>query len=214
MIGVSQGSGMEDLIEGYRRFRSKTWLRERGRFDELSLHGQHPQTMVIACSDSRTDPQMVFDAAPGELFVVRNVANLVPPYGPDSRHHGTSAALEFGVRALAVERIVVMGHAMCGGVEALLYGAPPEAPDFVGNWMEIAEPARRRALMMPADRQQHTCEREVVLLSLANMMTFPWIKSAVEGGRLKLHGCYFDIRSGILERLADDGAFHAVAAEG
>ncbi len=118
---------MEDLISGYRRFRSGTWADQRARFDELSKTGQSPRTMLIACSDSRADPQMIFDAAPGELFVVRNVANLTPPYGPDSKFHGTSAALEFGVRVLKVEHIVVMGHAMCGGIHALLHGAPDAA---------------------------------------------------------------------------------------
>src|ERR1700749_1630896 len=120
---------MENLIAGYRRFRAGTWREERDRFEELSRLGQKPRALVIACSDSRADPQMIFDAVPGELFVVRNVANLVPPYGPDSHHHGTSAALEFGVRALKVEHILVMGHAMCGGIHALLHGAPEEASD-------------------------------------------------------------------------------------
>lgn len=205
---------MEDLIRGYQRFRSRTWVRERDRFNELSEGGQHPQTMVIACSDSRTDPQLVFDAAPGQLFVVRNVANVVPPYGPDSRHHGTSAALEFGVRVLGVKRIVVMGHAMCGGVEALLYGAPSVAPDFVGKWMEIAEAAKARALSAHPDRRREVCEHELVLLSLGNMMSFPWIKEATIAGKLALHGCFFDIRSGILERLGDDGSFHPVDESG
>ena len=126
------------LIQGYRRFRTGTWAHQRARFDELSSSGQSPRTMLIACSDSRADPQMVFDAHPGELFVARNVANLVPPYGPDSHHHGTSAALEFGVRVLKVEHVVVMGHAMCGGIHALLHGAPEEAGDFVAQWVNMA----------------------------------------------------------------------------
>jgi len=136
---------MDDLIEGYRRFRASTWRNERARFEELTAHGQHPRALVIACSDSRTDPQMVFDAAPGELFVIRNVANLVPPYGPDDQPHGVSSAIEFAVRTLRVGEIIVMGHAMCGGIRALLDGTPPELADFVGQWVRIAEPARQRS---------------------------------------------------------------------
>jgi carbonic anhydrase len=205
------GDAMDDLIEGYHRFRSGTWRNERSRFEELSRLGQKPRTLVIACSDSRTDPQMVFNAAPGELFVVRNVANLAPPYGPDDQPHGISAAIEFAVRALRVREIVVMGHAMCGGIQALLDGAPAEVSDFVGQWVRIAEPARRRAILAAPARQQEVCEHEAVRLSLTNLMTFPWIKDAVDAGALTLHGCYFDIRSGILERLGADDAFHPIA---
>ena len=117
---------MDDLIEGYRRFRAGTWQAERSRFEALSRLGQRPRALIIACSDSRTDPQMVFNARPGELFVVRNVANLAPPYGPDDKPHGMSSAIEFAVRSLQVREIVVLGHAMCGGIRALLDGAPRE----------------------------------------------------------------------------------------
>lgn len=199
---------MEDLIEGYRRFRAGTWRAERARFEELSRLGQRPQALVIACSDSRTDPQMVFNAGPGELFVVRNVASLVPPYGPDDQPDGVSSAIEFAVRSLRVREIVVMGHAMCGGIQALLHGAPAEASDFVASWVRLAEPARQRAMAAPPDQQQYVCEHESVRLSLANLLTFPWIEQAVTAGTLQLQGCFFDIRSGILERLGEDGAFH------
>jgi carbonic anhydrase len=202
---------MEDFIAGYRRFRAGTWRNERARFDALSKFGQKPRALIIGCSDSRTDPQMVFDAAPGELFVIRNVANLVPPYGPDDQPHGISAAIEFAVRALKVPQIVVMGHAMCGGIAALLDGAPADVSDFVGQWVRIAEPARLRAMTAPAQRRQDICEHESVRLSLENLMTFPWIASAVGAEQLQLHGCFFDIRSGILERLGADGAFRAIA---
>ncbi len=202
---------MDDLINGYRRFRTGTWRSERARFAELSRLGQRPRALVIACSDSRTDPQMVFNAAPGELFVIRNVANLVPPYSPDDQPHGVSSAIEFAVRALRVTEIVVMGHAMCGGIHALLNGAPSEVSDFVGQWVRLAEPARQRALEAPPEDRQDICEHETVRLSLANLMTFPWITAAVEAGALKLHGCFFDIRSGILERLGADGVFHPIA---
>jgi carbonic anhydrase len=201
---------MEDLIAGYRRFRAGTWRNERARFDTLSEFGQNPRALVIGCSDSRTDPQMVFNAAPGELFVIRNVANLVPPYGPDNQPHGISAALEFAVRVLKVPQIIVMGHAMCGGIAALLNGPPTEASDFVGQWVRIAEPARARAMTAPAERRQEVCEHESVHLALDNLMTFPWVAAAVGAGALKLHGCFFDIRSGILERLGTDRNFHPV----
>jgi carbonic anhydrase len=201
---------MDNLIEGYRRFRAGTWRAERARFEELSRLGQRPQALVIACSDSRTDPQMVFNAAPGELFVIRNVANLAPPYGPDDQPHGVSSAIEFAVRSLRVREIVIMGHAMCGGIRALLYGAPAEVSDFVGQWVRLAEPARQRALAAPPDQQQDVCEHESVCLSLANLLTFPWIKDAIAAKELKLHGCFFDIRSGILERLGADGTFHPI----
>ncbi len=201
---------MDDLIAGYRRFRAGTWRAERSRFEELSRLGQKPRALVIACSDSRTDPQMVFNAAPGELFVVRNVANLAPPYGPDDQPHGISAAIEFAVRGLGVRDIVVMGHAMCGGVKALLEGAPPELSDFVGPWVRMAEPARQRAMQVPPELRHDFCEHEAVRLSLANLMTFPWIKSAVEAGALTLHGCFFGIRSGVLERLGADGVFRPI----
>jgi carbonic anhydrase len=202
---------MEEFIEGYRRFRAGTWRNERIRFENLSKFGQKPRALVIGCSDSRSDPQMVFNTAPGEIFVVRNVANLVPPYGPDDRPHESSAAIEFAVRALKVPQIIVMGHAMCGGIQALLNGTPAEVSDFVGQWVRIAEPARLRAMSAPPQDRQDVCEHEAVLLSLANLMTFPWIAAAISAGKLQLHGCFFDIRSGILERLGSDGSFHAVA---
>src|SRR6202020_1570797 len=148
---------MDDLIDGYHRFRAGTWRDEHARFEELSRLGQKPRALVIACSDSRTDPQMVLNAAPGELFVIRNVANLVPPYGPDDQPHGVSSAIEFAVRALRVREIVVMGHAMCGGIQALLNGAPAEVSDFVGQWVSIAEPARELALKAPPELQQQVC---------------------------------------------------------
>jgi carbonic anhydrase len=201
---------MDELIAGYRRFRATQWPERRATFESLAQAGQSPRTMVIACSDSRVDPAMIFGAGPGELFVVRNVANLAPPYAPDSRAHATSAALEFGVRVLEVPHLIVMGHAMCGGIRALLEGAPPEAGDFLPPWMRIAEPARRRTFeCRPADPQA-TCEREAVKLSLENLMTFPWIAERVADGRLRLHGAIFDIRTGELAFLRDDGAFTAV----
>ena len=154
---------MKQLLEGYRRFRANVWPAERARYQALAEGGQRPETLVVACSDSRVDPRTIFDAAPGELFVVRNVAGLVPPWQPDANYHGTSAALEYAVRVLGVARIVVLGHAQCGGVQAMVEGAPDHARDFVAPWMKIAESVR---------------------LSLPNLATFPWIADAVAAGRL------------------------------
>lgn len=203
---------MDQLLDGYRRFRAETWGREREQFKELSREGQRPHTFVIACSDSRVDPQMIFDAGPGELFVARNVANLVPPYAPDKAYHGTSAAIEFAVRGLKVESIVVMGHAQCGGIHALLHGAPPEAREFVEPWIHIADPARERAMRVPEDQRQEVCEEEAVRVSLANLQTFPWINEAVARGELALYGCHFGIANGRLKWLGADGSFQEIAA--
>lgn len=198
---------MEDLIAGYRRFRERGWPERRDIFLTLAERGQSPRALVIACSDSRVDPTMIFDAGPGELFVIRNVANLVPPYGPDAEPHSTSAAIEFAVKSLQVSDIVVMGHAMCGGIQALLRGVPDTVAEFVGPWMRIAERARERALLCEPADQQTACEREGVKLSLDNLMTFPWIAERVAAGSLALSGAVFDIRSGVLSVLGNEGRF-------
>jgi carbonic anhydrase len=199
---------MDRLLDGYRRFRAETWPEARARFEELAARGQRPHTLVIACSDSRVDPAVIFGAGPGELFVIRNVANLVPPYRPDSEYHGTSAALEFGVRVLQVSQILVMGHAMCGGINALLNGAPPEARDFVPSWMRIAADARRRVLeCAPVEEAQEACELEAVRLSLTNLRSFPWVAEAEAEGRLALHGAHFAVATGRLMVLGVEGEF-------
>ena len=199
---------MKTLLEGYRRFRANGWPEQRRLLESLARDGQRPKALVVACVDSRVDPAMIFDAAPGEMLTVRNVANLVPPYAPDVAYHGTSAALEFGVRVLKVTNILVMGHGLCGGVKSLLEGAPEEARDFVAPWMQMAEAARPRALACgtPEERQR-CCELEVVKISLANLMTFPWIAERVAAGELALDGAWFDIHSGELMVLGADGKF-------
>jgi carbonic anhydrase len=204
---------MDRLIAGYRRFRAGAWPERRALFERLAREGQSPRAMVIACADSRVDPTMIFDAAPGELFVMRNIAGLVPPFQPDARFHGTSAAIEFAVQVLEVPDLIVLGHGMCGGVRALLEGPPPGAGDFIGRWMQIAEPAKRRVLeCRPADPYT-ACEQEVVKLSLTNLLTFPWLAERVGDGRLRLHGAAFDIRFGVLWRLRPDGSFAVADAE-
>ncbi len=193
---------LEHLIKGYHRFRTNIWPAERDRYRALSRVGQNPETLVVSCSDSRVDPQTVFGAAPGEMFVVRNVAGLVPPDQPDTRCHGTSAALEFGVRVLKVSRIVVLGHAQCGGVQAMVSGMPAEARSYVEPWMKIADPVLKQAPPhLDGEALLTHCEMEVVRLSLANLMTFPWIAEAVAAENLTLHGFRFAIRSGVLSRI-------------
>lgn len=201
---------MQRLLDGYRRFRATTWPAQQARFEALA-GGQRPQTMVIACSDSRADPQMIFDAAPGELFVVRNVAALAPPYRPDGGLHGVSAALEFGVRVLRVKTIVVMGHARCGGIAALLEGAPETAREFVEPWMRLALPALARAgCSADGEATQEACEREVVKVSLENLRTFPWISEPEAAGDLKLVGAHFAIATGVLWTTGAGEGFEAV----
>ena len=202
---------MDELLAGYRRFRTGEWPERRRLFEQLADRGQTPRTMVVACADSRVDPGMIFDTRPGELFVVRNVAGLVPPYAPDTSYHGTSAGLEFAVRVLQVKELIVMGHGLCGGVTGLLRGVPPEASDFVGPWMQIAEPAREAALACNTeDEQQLRGEHEVIKLSLRNLRSFPWISEREASGSLRLHGSHFDVRHGRLSLLGAGGAFEVV----
>ena len=198
---------MEHLIDGYRRFRQNGWPERRATYESLSEHGQRPQVLVVACVDSRVDPAVIFDTAPGQLLTIRNVANLVPPYAPDAAYHGTSAALEFGVRVLGIPHLVVLGHGQCGGVQALLRGAPAEAGDFVANWMSLAEPARRVALACDEPDREQCCELEVVRVSLRNLRSFPWIAEREAAGTLTLHGAWFAIRTGVLRLLGADGMF-------
>lgn len=197
---------MDDLIRGYQRFRESTWPERRRLFEALAEHGQRPRTMVIACSDSRVDPAMIFDAGPGEIFVVRNVANLVPPYQPDGAYHGTSAAIEFGVLGLEVSDLIVMGHGMCGGIRALREGVPEPLGGFLTPWIRVAERARQVLECHPADPQL-ACEHEAVRLSLANLKTFPWVSERAADGRLHLRGAHFDVRTGVLAMMRENGEF-------
>jgi len=203
---------MDRLIEGFHRFRAGYYQEHRALFEDLAARGQSPRAMVVSCADSRVDPGLIFDAAPGEIFVVRNVANLVPPYTPSASYHGTSAALEFAVRALAVAHVVVLGHARCGGITALLQGPAEAQGEFVPAWMGIAAPARERALAAggPAQAVQCACEHEAIKVSLANLMTFPWVEERVAKGALALHGCHFDPAAGELLRLGPTGRFEPV----
>ena len=197
-----------ELIKGYHRFRQNRWPSERAEYEALATNGQKPHTLVVACSDSRADPALIFDTAPGELFVVRNVANLVPPYEPDGKLHGVSAALEFGVNVLQVKRIVVMGHAFCGGVNAMLKGSPANCQDFVAPWVEQAAPTVRRVVEeFPADQVERVAEETVVRLSIDNLRTFPWIAAREAAGDLVLSGLHFGIADGVLRALTDKPRF-------
>lgn len=199
---------LDALFEGYRRFRAEAWPELRRRFEQLA-RGQSPKIMVIGCSDSRVDPQQILGAAPGELFVLRNVAALVPPYAPDQAHHGASAALEFAVRVLGVERIVVLGHAGCGGVKALFDGAPPEAADFVVNWMSMAERAIKTIEpSLTGDDRSRAAEEACAGVTLENLMTFPWVAEKVERGALGLTAMHFGVAEGCL-RCRDAQGFWA-----
>ncbi|MGC8469956.1 MAG: carbonic anhydrase [Acetobacteraceae bacterium] len=199
---------MDALLEGYRRFRASVWPERRDLFETLARDGQAPRALVIACADSRVDPAMIFAAAPGEIFTIRNVASLVPPYQPDGAYHGTSAALEFGVRVLEVRDIIVMGHGMCGGIRALLRAPEGLTGDFIAGWMALAAPARQRVLACTDPiAQEEACGFEAIKLSLEHLRGFPWVAERLADGRLRLHGASFDIRTGRLLLLGEDGAF-------
>lgn len=191
------------LLNGYYDFRSGNFLEEKKRYETLAETGQKPKTMMIACCDSRSAPEMIFNSHPGEMFVVRNVANLMPPYGPDDSFHATSAALEFAVQSLKVENIIVMGHGRCGGIKAALeINKKPLSPgDFIGTWLGLLKPAAeaigKNDLLTPTERQT-ALEHIAIRNSIANLRTFPCV-SILEGkGRLSLHGAWFDISHGEL----------------
>src|SRR6476620_8727759 len=205
----------ERLVEGYRDFLASRLPLEQSRYRELAESGQSPEIMVIGCADSRVSPEVIFNAGPGELFVVRNVANLVPPYAPDGRAHGVSAALEFGVAALKVKHIVVLGHARCGGVKAFAEKAEPLSPgDFIGNWMRLMAPAAEKA--GPQDKLSWAdyitrLEQANVSNSLDNLKTFPRLRELIASGRVAIHGAYFGVAMGdLLLRDESTGAFAPV----
>ncbi|GHH07352.1 MULTISPECIES: carbonic anhydrase [Sphingomonas] len=201
-----------DLVGGYHRFRSTDYIRQRDRWAELA-EGQSPKVMVIACSDSRVDPAQVFDTSPGEIFVVRNVANLVPPFELDGSRHGVSAALEFAVSQLKVGEIVVMGHGSCGGVNAALTrafeGKAPGEGGFIAHWIDMLDSARDRIVAEhgtgPAAIRE--MELETVRVSIANLRTFPNIREAEAAGTLRLRGAYFAIADGVLHVMDETGDF-------
>jgi len=207
---------IKKLIAGFRRFQTNYFDKESSLFDRLK-QGQNPKTLVISCSDSRVDPAILTDSAPGELFVVRNVANLVPPYQQDTGYHGVSAALEYAVRHLEVEHILILGHSQCGGIAGLMSSECDCHPgEFIGRWVGIARPARNQIMEELSGKsgalKARACEQAAILLSIDNLLSFPWVKERVERGKLFLHGWYFDIQEGALYRYNPAGGEFELAA--
>ncbi len=205
------------LTEGYRAFLDTRFPSEKSRFEALAEKGQSPEVMVIGCCDSRVSPEVIFDASPGELFVVRNVANLVPPFETGGDYHGTSAALEFAVQALRVKHIVVLGHARCGGVRAFADETAPLSPgDFIGRWMNLIKPAGERLGPPTGSLDEYLPRLELAAIenSLKNLMTFPCVRILVERGSLQLHGAYFGVADGVLlVRDPETGAFAPLVSQ-
>jgi carbonic anhydrase len=205
------------LIDGYVAFAAGRLKSEQDRYRELAERGQSPEIMVIGCCDSRVSPEVIFDAGPGELFVVRNVANLVPPYTPTGHYHGVSAALEFALEALQVKHVVVLGHAQCGGVRAFAEAAKPLSPgDFIGKWMSLMTPVSAkvgaRGSLSPEEYLKRM-EQSSIVNSLDSLMTFPRVRELVGRNALTLHGAYFGVAKGELSVLdCASGEFQPVAA--
>lgn len=201
------------LIDGYRRFRTENYARFRERWEDLA-HGQHPPVMIVACCDSRVDPATIFDTIPGQAFVVRNVANLVPPFDLGGGLHGVSSAIEFGVTGLGVKHIVVMGHGACGGIAAALRGGDHGAKgeSFLDHWLALVEEPRAKVLGDEAIAdKQHGLELAAIRQSLVNLRSFPYIAEREEAGEIKLHGCHFALADGRLSVLDEaEGTFRPV----
>ncbi|MDD9876321.1 MAG: carbonic anhydrase [Magnetovibrio sp.] len=210
---------VDKLIQGYRDFREGGFEASRPLIEDLVERGQRPEVAVVACADSRVDPAILFQADPGDMFAIRNVANLVPPMEREGTYHGTSAALEFAVKGLGVKHLIVLGHAHCGGIEKMMSAEPGVADDtydFLPSWVSMLEAAHRRVLATMPNADDETraraCERNAVLVSLENLTTFPWVRERVEAGTLKLHGWYIDIATASLSAYnGETGHFEAVA---
>jgi carbonic anhydrase len=207
---------LEKLIEGFEKFKQRYYIDEPSLYEELIDRGQTPKTLVIACCDSRVHPAQVLSTSPGEIFVARNVANLVPPFENDGKSHGTSAAIEFGVKHLKVRHIIVFGHGQCGGIKSLMAGGVgSEEGSFIDPWMSTAMPTREKILENHSNKtfedQCRICEQAVIEVSVKNLLSFPWINSRVEAGELEIHGWYFEIEKGILLELnQEDGTFSSI----
>jgi carbonic anhydrase len=199
----------EHLADRFRRFKYRHFSPNLDHYETLAAHGQNPEVMVVSCCDSRVDPETIFSAMPGELFVVRNVANLVPPFETTGRYHGVSAALEFAALNLRIKHIVVMGHSGCGGISACLEQSATRQSEaqFISNWMSILDDARRRVIERSAGRSipemRSELEREGIKSSLQNLRSFPCISTLESKGRLHLHGAYFEIAAGRLSVLSE-----------
>ncbi len=194
------------LIQRFHGWRATAYLDNRAWYRRLAENGQHPRAMIISCCDSRVHVTAIFGADEGEFFIHRNIANLVPPYNPDGEYHGTSAAVEYAVNALGVAHLIVLGHSNCGGVKGCHDMCSGEAPEllerssFIGRWMDILRPGFDRVAHMPAASRVAALEREAILVSLENLMTFPFVAEAVQADRLTLHGLWNDTGEGTLEQ--------------
>jgi len=208
------------LVKGYNDFKNGRYAEESERYRKLAREGQTPQSLVISCCDSRAAPEMIFNSVPGEIFVLRNVANLVPPYTPDGEYRSTSAAVEFAVQGLKVKQIIVLGHGRCGGIKAALdpSGEPLSPGDFIGKWMELLTPAADSVAgneWMTTTERQTALERISIRYSLENLRTFPYVAALEKKGKLSLHGAWFDISGGELWTLdPETGDFAPTDAEG
>ncbi|MGR3373914.1 carbonic anhydrase [Pseudooceanicola nanhaiensis] len=206
------------LVKRYHGWKATSFAENKAWYRHLAEQGQHPRAMIISCCDSRVHVTAIFGADQGEFFIHRNIANLVPPYEPDGNQHGTSAAVEYAVTALKVAHVVIVGHSNCGGVQGCLDMCSGHAPEleqkssFVGRWMDILRPGYDRIKDLPDhDSQRRALEKEAILVSLENLMTFPFVKEAVAAGTLTLHGLWNDIGSGGIEQYdPDTNAFHPV----
>ncbi len=218
---MSEPKWKQNLITGYQNFRAKPYKRHKDLYEEVGKLGQKPDIMVIACSDSRVNPSAIFNAYPGELFILRNVANIVPPYDPSAGYHGTSTAIEFAVKSLQVDAIVVMGHESCGGISAYLASLGAEEKQenaehsFLSDWIQILDAAHENLLARNtenADSQRHL-EYAGVRQSIANLLSFPFVEQAVSAGELSLLGAYFSIIEGRLLFADDEGEFKEIPSE-
>ena len=206
------------LVQRFQGWKATTYADNQSWYRNLAEHGQHPRAMVISCCDSRVHVTSIFGADQGEFFLHRNIANLVPPYKPDGQQHGTSAALEYAVTALKVAHVIVMGHSNCGGVQGCLDMCSGKAPQleekssFVGRWMDILRPGYERVRdIKDIDEQRHALEKQAVLVSLENLMSFPFVVEAIKGGTLSLHGLWHDIgEGGVAQYNAETGVFEEV----
>jgi len=206
MLFWGKATPVDKLVDGYRKFRRTTFARERSRYERLAEKGQNPKILIIACSDSRVSPSVVFNTPPGAIFVARNIANIVPPHAPDGRPRSIGAAVEYAIKVLNVSDIIVKGHAHCGGVKALVnHGEGLPDTDYLKPWVEVASPARA---LLPANfdtldnnGQRRASEFAVIQNSIINLSGYPWVRERLENGTLKLHGWHFDIQDGRLSRL-------------
>ncbi len=210
---------VNELVDGFRRFQQRYFSEDRGLYERLTRQGQSPKVMIVACCDSRVDPAIITDSDPGDLFVVRNVANLVPPCEVGGGYHGTSAALEFAVSTLHVSQLIVMGHTRCGGIRALLGEIPERSvpSGFIAPWMSIVAEARHEVQAAfpetAGEARERACEQAAIRISLRNLKGFPFVREAVIAGRLTLHGWYFDLERGeLLCHSAATDAFEVAVA--